>query len=106
MRLAHIGWIRLATALSVVWITLVAGYLVYEWNEPFYQKHVFFTHFPDPSGTHAGTNEDPIPVQTPFTFASFLKITFIPISIVWVITFIVVPAVRWISEGFKKANET
>lgn len=102
MKSAATGWIRLATALSIIWLALLAGYALYESKFSFAPTSTFFDASPDTSVFHRGDASDPIPVITKFRTKGFLGAVSIPLAVLWIFVFSILPAVRWVSAGFKR----
>jgi hypothetical protein len=92
------GWRRLGVLISVVWISTVSGYAIYEWQAPFFKKEFFFAVIPHSEITQA---DGAIFVTTPFLIERFIAIACIPLIVLWLIILLAIPAINWVRDGFK-----
>ena len=103
MKPIHKGWRRLGVVLTIVWVLSITGYAIYEWRTGFCATNVFSDGYPDTSTFHKGTSDDPIPLVCYFKKVKFLSVTLIPVAGIWTIILVVLPAARWVYDGFKSA---
>lgn len=94
MAILHKGWKRLGVVLTVLWLVLVCGYAVLEWDSWFDKPGIFF-----PVSRvirEYGLGEE----GRYFDRSKLCAVAVIPIMALW--TFIsLVPAIKWARDGFK-----
>ena len=91
------GWFRFGVVTTALWAIALLAYALYEWQAPFYSKHVFFRVIPHPE--LAGVSEA-IRVTTPFLVERFIASIVIPAICLWALL-LAGPAVAWVRRGFK-----
>ena len=102
------GWQRIGAILSLLWVGILCGYVTYEYTDPYFgDSNYFIKLIPDPDahipkGLKYLTFQQATG-QKPSLMIGHLIIGIIfPVISAWLVGYLCICAVRWVSEGFKK----
>jgi len=110
------GWVRLGIVLSTAWVLLVSYIYVDELlHHPSYalRYHLdgYFGWVEDSEatkGAHAGSkakgqefSERYVLLKPTFSAAGYFKLTFFPVIVGWLGSYIIIWIFRWVREGFR-----